>query len=71
MVKLHSLAELGQYFKVKQKKETPAEEKLCPICGNPLRGIAGTNVWVCDWAVMEEKEDAQVFTRCNYTECAV
>lgn len=56
-------------FKVKPvvKKE---KERLCPNCGKEMRNVEGTNVWFCDWAILEDKpltEDltVQVFTACG------
>ena len=56
-------------FKVKKvaKKE---QTQTCPKCGNELRNIPGTNVWMCDWATLEDKTtkdgaDVQVFTACG------
>lgn len=73
MTKLHNLKDLGRVFGIKAPKEKQKEVRKCPDCGQELRHIQGTNVWVCDWATMEDKtkneQDVQVFTRCGHREC--
>ena len=35
-------------FKVKKQVVKKEAARKCPECGNDLRHIEGTNVWVCD-----------------------
>lgn len=67
-----SFAEVGKALGVKAPKAAKEKERKCEKCGNPLRHVAGTNVWMCDFAALEDKEvgtnkTIQVFTRCRNT----
>lgn len=68
----NSFAALGEAMGIKAPiiKEKP---RNCKNCGQPLRHINGTNVYVCDYANVEDKEfhngtQVQVFTRCGNKE---
>ena len=56
-------------FKVKKQVVKKEATRKCPECGNDLRHIEGTNVWVCDMFLLEEKElkgtPVQVFKACG------
>ena len=67
-----SFADAAKMIGIKVKNSTveKIKEKECPNCGNTLRHIEGTNVWICDWAKLEDmvtKDGAnvQVFTTCG------
>lgn len=64
--KFNSFAELG---KVPQNME---KERKCSNCGNPLRKIGNTNVYICDYSILEDNElngtPVQVFTKCGAVE---
>ena len=56
--------------RVKMPKEKKAEVRKCKNCGGPLRSVAGTNIWVCDFfALKDEKlpdgKEVQVFEKCG------
>lgn len=49
-----------------EKKET----RKCKKCGQPLRHVPGTNVWMCDFVSLEDAKlpdetEVQVFTKCG------
>lgn len=53
-------------MKVKEKKEV----RKCKNCGQPLRNLPGTNVWMCDFVDLRDEKlpdetEVQVFTRCG------
>lgn len=56
-------------FRVKRKAVKKEAARECPICGSEMRHISGTNVWVCDAVLLEEKElkgkQVQVFRTCG------
>ena len=75
--KFSSFAELGKAMNIKAPAKKPAApgERKCENCGKPMRYISGTNVWVCDFARIEDGETkngvkCQVFTRCGHFETA-
>lgn len=66
----NSFAALGEAMGIKVPTPVEEEPRKCKNCGNPLRHISGTNVYVCDYASMEDVElakgtNVQVFTRCG------
>lgn len=56
-------------FKIK-KKAAQELTMACPNCGNEMRNVPGTNVWLCEWASLADETTkdgtaVQVFTRCE------
>lgn len=55
--------------KIKPKK-TVAKVKKCPKCGNELRNVPNTNVWLCDFVDLKDEvlngKEVQVFSKCNF-----
>jgi len=68
MAIFHSFKEFAeaQGIKVKAIKE-PARK--CPKCGDAMRHVEGTNVFMCDHVDLKDEElhgePVQVFTRCR------
>ncbi len=48
------------------------KERKCSNCGNQLRKIGNTNVYICDYSILEDNElngtPVQVFTKCGAVE---
>ena len=64
----NSFKDLGAAMNIKSKEKT--ETRKCKNCGQPLRQVPGTNVWMCDYSVMEDQElkdgtQVQVFSKCG------
>ena len=62
--------DVAKALNIKIKSNKREESHNCPNCDNELRNIAGTNIWVCDWAKLEDAtfkngNSAQVFTICG------
>lgn len=66
--KFNSFAELGKALGIKVPQNVEKERK-CSNCGNPLRKIGNTNVYICDYSILEDNElngtPVQVFTKCG------
>ena len=66
-----SFEEVAAKLGYKVRKHTKREKAMaCPMCKNELRHVEGTNVWLCDWASLEDKvtkdgTEVQVFTPCR------
>lgn len=64
----HSFKEFAaaQGIKVKEIKEPT---RKCPKCGDPMRHVGNTNVYMCDHVDFKDEElhgeSVQVFTRCK------
>ena len=64
-------ADVAQVLGFKVKKGTIKKSMIreCPGCGNKMRHIEGTNVWLCDMFLLEENElkgtPVQVFRPCG------
>ena len=56
-------------MKIKRKAAAKEQPMSCPNCGNEMRNVPGTNVWLCEWAALTEEdfggEKVQVFTTCG------
>jgi len=56
-------------FKAPKVKE---KEHKCPNCGNELRKVGNTNVYVCDYGTLEDADlkgtPVQVLTKCGTIE---
>jgi uncharacterized protein with PIN domain len=68
----NSFQALGKEMGVKAPKEKKQEEvKKCPNCGNPLRKVRNSNVYLCDFSTLKDEKlnnkDVQVFTKCGFT----
>lgn len=46
--KFNSFAELGKALGIKVPQNVEKERK-CSNCGNPLRKVGNTNVYICDY----------------------
>lgn len=63
-----SFKDLGAAMKIKDKVRI--ETCKCKKCGQPLRNVPGTNVWMCDFVNLEDAKlpdetEVQVFTKCG------
>lgn len=69
--KFNSFAELGKALGIKVPQNVEKERK-CSNRGNPLRKIGNTNVYICDYSILEDNElngtPVQVFTKCGAVE---
>ena len=69
MATYHSFAELAaaRGIKVKRAKSEPARK--CPKCGDTMRQLDGTNVYVCDHVDFADaklgERPVMVFTKCK------
>ena len=60
--KFNSFVELGKALGIKVPQNVEKERK-CSNCGNPLRKVGNTNVYICDYGT-----PVQVFTKCGAVE---
>lgn len=63
-----SFKDLGTAMRIKNREKT--EARKCKKCGQPLRNVAGTNVWMCGFVNLEDAKlpdntEVQVFTKCG------
>lgn len=69
--KFNSFVALGQALGIKCTVEAEKVHK-CPNCGNELRKVGNTNVYICDYSILEDNElngtPVQVFTKCGAVE---
>lgn len=68
MKTFNSFKDLGVALRIKNKAK--ANNCKCKKCGQSLENITGTNVWMCKFASMEDKElkdgtSVQVFSKCG------
>lgn len=52
-----SLSDLGSALGFKPSEQPTARSMKCRKCGKPMRQIPGTNVWLCDSMVENEKKE--------------
>lgn len=60
-----SLADLGSALGCKAPELPTPKAKNCRKCGHPMRQIPGTNVWVCDGMVEQEKDGVKTMVPCK------
>lgn len=64
----NSFAALGEAMKIKAPKIKEKEMK-CPNCGGQMDRVTGSNVFVCPFSKLEERElkgkPVQVFSKCG------
>lgn len=60
----NSFAELGKALGIKVPQNVEKERK-CSNCGNPLRKIGNTNVYICDYSILEDNELNGTPCRCS------
>lgn len=64
----NSFATLGAAMGLKTPKIKEKERK-CPDCGGVMKHVAGSNVFVCPFSKLEERElkgkPVQVFSKCG------
>lgn len=69
--KFNSFAELGKALGIKVPQNVEKERK-CSNCGNELRKVGNTNVYVCDYGTLEDTDlkgtPVQVLTKCGTIE---
>lgn len=65
----NSLSDLGSALGCKAPEQLTPKDKNCRKCGNAMRQIPGTNVWVCDGMV--ENADKKTVPCGNRTITAV
>lgn len=69
--KFNSFVALGQALGIKCTVEAEKVHK-CPNCGNELRKVGNTNVYVCDYGTLEDADlketPVQVLTKCGTIE---
>lgn len=64
-----SLSDLGIALGFKTPEQPTPKAKNCRKCGKPMRQVPGTNVWVCDGMVEQEKDGVKKLVPCN--NCAI
>ena len=60
-----SLSDLGIALGFKTPEQPTPKAKNCRKCGTAMRNIPGTNVWVCDGMVEQEKDGVKKTVPCN------
>ena len=60
-----SLNDLGTALGFKTTEHPTPKAKNCRKCGTAMRNIPGTNVWVCDGMVEQEKDGVKKMVPCN------
>lgn len=60
-----SLSDLGSALGFKAPEQPTPKAKNCRKCGHPMRQVPGTNVWVCDGMVEQEKDGVKKQVPCN------
>lgn len=60
-----SLADLGSALGCKTTESPTLKGKNCRKCGHPMRQVPGTNVWVCDGVVEQEKDGVKTMVPCK------
>lgn len=60
-----SLNDLGTALGFKTPEQPTPKAKNCRKCGTAMRNIPGTNVWVCDGMVEQEKDGVKKMVPCN------
>ena len=73
MATYNSFAELGKALGLNKKSVTPSPRTaVCPKCGETMRLMPGTNIYVCgktelNDAKLPDGRDCQVFSKCDGT----
>ena len=60
-----ALSDLGSALGFKAPEQPTPKAKNCRKCGHPMRQVPGTNVWVCDGMVEQEKNGVKTMVSCN------
>ena len=69
-MRLNSFTQLAEAMGIKAKVVKPEKVLKCPKCGDPMRHISGTNIWLCEHVGLEddvtpEGVQCQVIRRCG------
>lgn len=69
-----SFAEFAAAQGIKPKATKTETERKCPKCGDVMRNVTGTNVYVCEHVDFADAKlgemPVQVFTKCKTVVCA-
>lgn len=69
MTIVNSFADLAKACGLKNKDRKKNRVMKCPNCGGQMREVEGSNVWICDFSKLEEKDldgkKVQVFSTCG------
>ena len=60
-----NLSDLGYALGFKPSEQPTPKAMKCRKCGTAMRNITGTNVWVCDGMVEQEKDGVKKLVPCN------
>ena len=64
-----SFVEFAAAQGIKPKRAKKESARKCPKCGDPMRHVEGTNVYMCEHVDLTDDElngnPVQVFTRCG------
>lgn len=60
-----SLNDLGSALGFKPSEQPSSKSMKCRKCGTIMRNITGTNVWVCDGMVEQEKDGIKKQVACG------
>lgn len=60
-----ALSDLGSALGFKPAEQPTPRSMKCRKCGKPMRQVPGTNVWVCDGMVEQEKDGVKKLVPCN------
>lgn len=60
-----SLSDLGSALGFKPSEQPTSKAMKCRKCGTAMRNIPGTNVWVCDGMVEQEKDGVKKQVVCG------
>lgn len=60
-----SLSDLGSALGFKPAEQPTPRSMKCRKCGHPMRQVPGTNVWVCDGMVEQEKNGVKQMVACG------
>ena len=61
-----SRSEFAEALGIKPEKQRPGKAMKCIKCGKPMRQVIGTNVWICDGQVEQEKDGVKKLVPCGH-----
>ena len=63
--KFSALSDMGSALGFKPAEQPTPKSMKCRKCGKPMRQVPGTNVWVCDGMVEQEKNGVKQMVPCD------
>lgn len=74
--RFNSFSAVADALGMKLPKVKAEKPRKCPNCGGELRRVGSTNVWICDFSILEEAEykkknetvEVYVIKKCPHSE---